>query len=79
MMHALDQLLYQDDLRNFAKDHKELRAKIISMLDFFVNSAPNGMEWPSRSGVRGRRRTYLTILELAHHVAGGSTFITSLF
>jgi hypothetical protein len=47
MMHAiLDQLLYQDDLRKFAKDHKELRAKIISMLDFFVNYAPNRMEWP---------------------------------
>jgi hypothetical protein len=25
------------------------------------------MSWPSRSGLRGRRRTYLTILELAHH------------
>jgi hypothetical protein len=44
MMHAiLDQLLY---LRKFAKDHKELRAKIVSMLDFFVNYAPNQMEWP---------------------------------
>jgi hypothetical protein len=47
MMHAiLDQLLYQDDLKKFAKDHKEFRAKIISMLDFFVNYAPNRMEWP---------------------------------
>jgi hypothetical protein len=47
MMHAiLDQLLYQDDLKKFAKDHKELRAKLISMLDFFVNYAPNRMEWP---------------------------------
>jgi hypothetical protein len=41
--------LIRDELQNAvndAKDHKELRAKLISMLDFFVNYAPNRMEWP---------------------------------
>jgi hypothetical protein len=47
MLNSIDMIRspsqYQDDLRKFAKDHKELRAKIISMLDFFVNYAPNRM------------------------------------
>jgi hypothetical protein len=34
-------------------------------LSFFV-FMPNGY-WPSSSGLRGRRRTYYTILKLADH------------